>query len=528
MKEFTASIGHLMARGLRPDDRMPRNSGFLTTCQNVRIVRVGDEFTPSVFTPVTDPFAAGYLAAQGITISHPFPQIFKGREETLLLTATGLYEVTEGANWTLSPITTKDAYAPGTNKSIITGESWHLADFGGAYVLFNGSCVVFKTNRLGMFGATSDALVLDDVTVNTGCAFRGRMVMGGFNSSDFWNDHWDNYLRSLFTVFGLTHPSAPGTNFVWWSPIGSGAFFLFYPDDYISGLIEDPDNTVFSDDNSMLNEIIERNEMGFMPMNWQGTVRRVLPLGNGIMVYGDNGISYMPKAENTFGLQDLLPYGIESRSSVGGSEREHVFVDEAGWLWRVQAGQAPVRLGFREYFENMIGNDIVVSYDPIEDEYHISDDSECFVLTRDNALYESTFLLTSTAVYSGGVVGVYDRPGDSDDAYAVMVSDIIDLGLRSIKTIERILVSATNTTDVSVAIDWRNKSSDSWTRTPYFNINYEGVAYFPVMGLEFRIVVRCADYTKMDVDDVRVQFKTNDKRVIRGTYALENVARTNY
>ena len=109
-----------------------------------------------------------------------------------------------------------------------------------------------------------------------------------------------------------------------------------------------------------------------------------------------------------------------------------------------------------------------------------------------------------------------------------MVTGIIDMGIRAVKTIERIVVSTTNTETVSVAVDWRNVSSDSWSRTSYYGINYEGVAYLPVMGLEFRVVVRCTDYTKMDVDDVKVQFKTDDKRIIRGTYALENVARTNF
>ena len=353
--------------------------------------------------------------------------------------------------------------------------------------------------------------------------------MGGFSATDFWNDHWENYLRNLFDAgLGVKFPTAPGTNYVWWSAIGSGAFFLFYPDDSISGLISDADNTVFVDDNSMLMEMIERNEMGFMPMNWQGTVRCVKTLGKGVMVYGDNGISYMPMQGETFGLVDMLNYGIESRSAVGGTDREHVFVDEAGWLWKMRDGELPINLGYREFFEDMIGNDIVVSYDPIEREYHISDGALCFVLTQAGALYESTYLVTSIGVSAGGAVGVYDRPDASDDAYAIMTTGIIDMGIRAVKTIERIVVSTTNTETVSVAVDWRNVSSDSWSRTSYYGINYEGVAYLPVMGLEFRVVVRCTDYTKMDVDDVKVQFKTDDKRIIRGTYALENVARTNF
>jgi len=386
---------------------------------------------------------------------------------------------------------------------------------------------VFKTNRLGMFGGTSSTLVVNDVTVNTGCEFRGRMIMGGFNSSNFWNDHWENFLRDLHdNGLGISFPAAPGTNYVCWSPIGRDGFWLFYPHDAISGLIDDDENTVFAESKARLFEMIEQNEFGFMPMDWQGTVRRVLPLGNGVMVYGDNGITYMPKRETTFGKEEILSYGIESRSAVGGTDKEHVFVDEAGWLWRMSAGEGPRRLGYREFFEDMIGNDITVSYDPVEDEYHISDSAICFVLTRDDNCYESTFLVTSTAVDAGGTAGVYERPGNADDAYAIMETDNIDMGVRGIKSIERIILSCTNTGTTTVAVDWRYKTSDSWSRTLYSIINNEGVAHLKVSGLEFRIIVRCTDYTKLDIDNVQVQFKTDDKRIIRGTYALENVART--
>ena len=526
MKEFPLSLKAAFSNGLRPDDRMPRNSDVLTECQNVRITGVGDTLTPSTYTPITYP-----SGIQSVTIDFPFPQLFKGSQRTILADKTALYSITETGNWTKAAITTNNAYSVEAARAITSGSSWHFADFGyRTYALFNGSCTVFRTSRLSMFvgGAQDELFVEDSVTINSGCNCRGRMVLGGFNSDNFFNSGWQSINSTLFgsivTALGITAPVNPGSNWVWWSPIGTGAFLLFYPSDYTTGLVSDAYPDV---DHSMLFELVKRGDMGFMPMNWQGTVRCVKTLGKGVMVYGDNGISYMPMHEHTFGLLDLLPYGVESRSSVGGNETEHVFVDEAGWLWRVRSGEAPRKLGFREFFENMIGNDIVVSHNPIEEEYYISDGSLCYVLTKDDKLYETTFLVTSIAVSGGGAVGVYDRPGDADDNYAVMATDVIDMGMRSLKTIERVVVSTTNTTTVSVAVDWRNKTSDSWSRTSYYNTNYEGVAYLPVMGLEFRVVVRCTDYTKMDVDNVVIHFKVDDRRIVRGVYALENVARSN-
>jgi len=528
LREFSVSIIGNLQRGLRPDDRVQRNSVFATQCQNIRPIVIDKRPTLSTFTPISDPFASGYLGSLEIGVSHPFPQIFKGRENTFLLSGTKIYKVTEGTDWTLTELETKDAYDVGVDKSIPRGESWHFADFGASYAFFNKECTVFKTNRIKMFGGASDVLVADDITINTGCASRGRLVLGGFNTSDFWRARWDSFLREASDAgLGFVFPTSPGSNFVWWSQIGSGAFFLFYPEDYIVGNVKNAGEEIYSSDVSMLDEMLTRNEMGFMPMHWQGTVRRVLPLGNGVMVYGDNGISYMPKSASTYGLVDLVPHGIASRSSVGGTEREHVFVDESGWLWRATPDEQPKRLGFREFFENMLSNDIVVSYDSVEDEYHISDENSCFVLNRSDELYESTYLPKSIVVSNGGAVGVYSRSGHSDDEYAILESDIVDLGIRTIKTIERVVVSATNTASLGVSIKWRNKSSDAWSQTPFADVNYEGVAYFPVKGLEFKIVIRCKDYTKIDVDDVYLHFKTDDKRIVRGTYALENAARAN-
>lgn len=527
MKEFTSSFGVNFGNGLRPDDRAPKNLQYLTQCQNARVVKFGEVPNLVTYTPPTDPFATGYLAGltPAITVSHGTPCAFKGRETTFVLTKTGIYTATEGANWTLSQLSTYNAYAVKTVKTITSGSVWHFADFGDAYAFFNGVNTVFKTNRLSMFGDTSTMLVEDDITVQTGCAFNGRMIMGGFSSSDFWNDEWENFVRDIHdTGFGIAFPTALDTNWVWWSQIGSDAFWLFYPSDSLRGLITDDSNDVYTDDKNRLMEMVQRNEMGFMPMHWQGTVNRVLPLGGGVMVYGTGGISYMPKSANTFGLQEVLPIGTASRSAAFGNIKEHVFIDDAGWLWKASAANPtnPKRLGFREYFETALlaGRDIMINYDQIEDEYYISDGYTCYVLAGEQ-LYESTYLVNSLTVSMGATYGIYHRPGDADDAYSILCTDVIDMGLRSIKTIERVVVSATNTTTIYVAIDWRMKSSDAWSRTTFRLCNYEGVAYFPITGVEFRVVVRVTDYTKLDVDDVDIQFKTTDKRIIRGAYAIK-------
>ncbi len=526
MREFSFNVIEFIAAGLRRDSRNAKNVSRSILYQNVRPIQLEGIITPTTFTPLQSPFASGYLSGQGVTVSHPFPQLYCGQAITLLLDETKIYEVTRGTNWTISEMSTRDGYNPEDGKSISAGDSWHIADMGTTLALFNGSCVVIKTNSLSMFGGTSNLLVIDDVSVNTGCAFRGRLVMGGFDKDNFWNDAWEALARKLFDLGqGFTFPDAPDSNYVAWSQIGSDAFWLFYPDTLIHGHLGEHEGDTFDIDHSILMEMVERNEFGFMPMDWQGIVYRMIPFDNGIMVYGSGGITYMPKADNTFGKMEVLQYGIASRSAAGGSSSEHVFVDSSGWLWKVSVGQPPKRLGFKEFFEPMLDNDIVVSYDPIENEYHISDGSICYTL-KDNMLFESTFLISSIAEYNGISYAIPSRPGQDDDDYAIIVSDTFDFGLRSIKSIERIAVSGTGLDKVSIAIYWRMNPGDSWNLTNYSILNYEGFAFLKVSGLEFRLVIRSTDYSTFDVDSVMIHFKTDDKRYIRGTYALENVSRT--
>ncbi len=101
--------------------------------------------------------------------------------------------------------------------------------------------------------------------------------------------------------------------------------------------------------------------------------RRILPLGNGVMVYTSNRIFYL-KAHNspvtTFGMIPLLDVGIPFPSCVDGNEYEHVFVDNDFELWVVRDGEMPKKLGYREYVDSL-GGEIVVSRDELRGDYYI-------------------------------------------------------------------------------------------------------------------------------------------------------------
>lgn len=107
MKEFTSVIREDLDVGMRNVEWAPVNSKPPTILQNMRSLGKGYGVQPieALPTPID-------LAAAGITIAHPFPQLIRGREVTLLCDATAIYKVNE-STWALTLVDLYDAYASG-------------------------------------------------------------------------------------------------------------------------------------------------------------------------------------------------------------------------------------------------------------------------------------------------------------------------------------------------------------------------------------------------------------------------------
>jgi len=492
--------------------------------QNVRLTRVGEVWNTSTFVPVYDTFASGYLASltPAVSISFPFPQLFKGAAGTFMLTASGLYTVTEGTNFTVSRVATYNGLSENAAKSITASTSWHFADLGNSYMFTNGTCSIVKTNRDAMFGGTSKVFIFDTPTVGSCCEHKGRLVLGGFTSSNFEHDAWEVFNKNLFDLgIGLAAVTQPGTNYIWWSQIGSGTFFLFYPNDYIYGILGTGEQE-YSSDSPMIWDMFKRGEMGFMPMDWQGTVLRVLPLGNSIVVYGTNGVSLATRSANTYGQRTVYGYGIASKSAACSDGKKHVFIDAAGNLCVLDETSA-TSLGFKEYFSAMLGTEIMVSYDPIEEDFIISNSTKSYTF-HGGKVFGTSYMVSSVVTYTSKTYGIYshaDVLGMNTKDYAILVTDTIVPSPYGHSKLNRVIVSTVNTSAVEVAVYWRMTRGASWSSTVYRAINYEGAAYFPITALEFKIVIRCKDYTKVDFNDITLQFTPYDKRMIRSQYEQE-------
>ncbi len=524
----TVSIKEQLAAGLRPDQYVGLNAKFMQECSSMRLSPFG--LLP--MEPVNFAMETAFLSALGVTVSHPFPQLFKGKGVTLLADEDKVYLVDE-STWIATEITTYDVYDPATPKSITAGGAWQFVDFHTTWFLFNGNCQVFPTKWLH----DTKVFVQEDVTMSTGCDYKGRMLAGGFNSDDIWSKglyqlnvenlnngafatdatvewtlgaNWawnsggyiehsagaaanayqddedmDVRMRSgveytvVFTVDNMTAgdvrvfvggtigttrivdgtytqvltastagtvillPStdfdgritnislkatttpkaieygftqgAPNTNWIWWSQIGGGDLMQFFlPETVTLGIDEAPSISGvggYDESNPLYLAHARRVSAGFMPMDWQGAVQNIRPMEDVVMVYGEDGISAVRAFQEpvpTFGLmENLLRVGIASRNAVGGDQKQQVFLDASGVLWMVSGDLSLKRLGYREYFAQMLGNEITISYEPGQRVFYISDTNISFVL-NEFGLTEWPQRLTSVFQIDGDAAGIFE------------------------------------------------------------------------------------------------------------------------
>jgi hypothetical protein len=499
MKEFSNNLLEMVRSGLRRDER---GSGMLSMYGVVP-----SEFGPRHYTRVTCPISP-------LTVTWPFPQLFRGKGITLLAYATTVYEVDE-SDWSVTPIVTYDALDESATKTITGSGPWHFIDFFDTWVLMNGTSAVFRTNMEGMLGGTNKTLVYNSGTIGTGCALAGRAVYGGFNTSNFWQEDWKALMEHFTGSTGAQVEPSLGmpSNFVAWTTIGGGdMLWPIYPEVSMLGHVGQGGYTV---DRSRWKELMERNEAGFMPMPWKGTVLCVKRLGQNAIVYGDHGVAALipvPEPVPTLGMRSLLGVGAASRGAIGGDEHQHVFVDATGYLWSIGEDMKPQRLGYHEFFNGMLGSNAVVSHDPEENEFYICDGTDCYVLNR-AGLGEATELVTSLTVTDGGLVGVKKV---NTSATFSMLTDSVGVDVTGIKMLKSIDVDMDGVSGLQVAVDTKYQKGDSFVGGAWVDVNREGSAYMGVSGTEFRVGVKGTGTSGVRLNGLSMRWQHSDKRYLRG------------
>ena len=497
--------------GLLPDAKIPRNMQYLLELDNLRATEYGIKACEAVSAFVAD----AVLTSASVTKAHPFPQTFRGKGVTLLCTATKIYSVNEGTG-AITLLTTYDLHTPTSTKAITSGGPWQFVDFHTNWMLFNGACVVFK---LGWVDAAK-VFVQNTVTVLSGADYRGRLMMGGFNSANFWSSAWGTLWETMIdqaTDWGFAL-RAPSNNWVYWSAPGGGDFMMLFLSTLATANVASVTGGHDADDPLFL-DFARRVSSGFMPMDWQGDIMNLAPMEDFVLVCGEDGISGViayPEPVPTFGLKNLLiPTGLASRNSIGGTIRRKVLVDAEGNLWSISSAMQTNRLGYKDYFVGMLGDHISVNFDPVQEEFWIGNNEEQFVLSS-TGLGRAPRIVNSLHRVGGGLAGI--SVAHASPTVPLVETIEHDFGTRAIKTITRLELSGFDTPGVTFRVYWRVSKSAAFTLATVAADGY-GVGHCRISGIEFRFGITAANATNLTIDDLIVTLDDEAKVDMRALLA---------
>ncbi len=545
------SLSSAIQRGLRQDSREGNTGAAFETCYGVKPTPFGlrEQETMVDFVDTIDGSAYDSLS---ISKAHPFPQVFKGKEVTILADESAIYLFSSDAG-PRAPIRLRKGGptpeilealgrgepVPGTGPSgifeflrlydifdleeeetagITSGGPWQFVDFHSTWFLLNGETVVMKTPR------SIKTFAQSAVRMNTACSFRGRMIFGGIDQTYWfhgeddsrgWLEKWGN-LVATGTGFGAELAN-PAVNWVGWSTIGgSDLLHVYRPDLALTTPSLYPElSEVYSESDPYLAHLMKRGEAGFIPMPWQGEVMVVKELAKRVIVYGEDGVSALfPVADPipTFGLEEnVLAEGIMDRGAVGGDDREHIFIDKEGVLWRLSESDGIERLGYEEHFSLFADNYITISLDPTMREYYITgtDDGtvRTFLLNR-NGLTESKKLVISALRHEGQLSTVFTNqttPSESFQTKTFPLS-VPDGSVRTLSKIHIRLGEIVSPELITVSMNVRNSLNEDSSETVSGTLNRFGDVYLNGTGVYFEITVESTGVGNLELDDITLTF----------------------
>ncbi len=320
MKEVGYTFSEF-TKGLRPFEKMPKNSKTLVECFNLVPRSEGLTERISIVAAVT-----------GIVTDHPWPQVFLGTKHWVCCTRDKIYTV--NSDWTLTQQLDLGVYY-NTFPSAPKG-TWHFADFFDYVVLTNGGVTVVY-NPDGARWEYNDGVKIP--TLGSVLNFNGQILGTGR----------EVVVGDPKTIFGEVD-----SNFILWGGVGEASFILD-----------------------------QSNVKGYRPLPWFGEIYKLLQLGQYIVAYGGTGITVLKFEGVSLGIVKTFDVGIMSREAVADGLNKHVFIDTGGYL-RELSGKLEISQGYyKEFFSTMSGREVVVTFDSLLEEFYITDGVRGFVKSEE-------------------------------------------------------------------------------------------------------------------------------------------------
>jgi hypothetical protein len=290
-----------------------------------------------------------------------------------------------------------------------------------------------------------------------------------------------------------------------------------------------------------------KNEAGFTYMDTASDecVMAAIPLKEKIVMYSTMGIKMLRPVASpapAFEIIDFLPgTGILHPLAVAGSLSRHVLISKLGDLIEIytnQYGQQTHKVvGYRHIFAPMQENFsmttgigvIVVTYNPDEDEWYISNGTKSYVYN--NGLTEIGVAISSYINLKGTLISSELFNSDSSKTlgnvislmnsdYVYLETDIFDLDISGIKTVNQVEVCGGFGLGATtlVMIKWRNSRSEEFRDTPWRRCSPSGVGTVTVSGADFKVCVMTTPVKGVVINKLIIEWQLSDKTSVRGNY----------
>jgi hypothetical protein len=399
---------------------------------------------------------------------------------------------------------------------------WDCAAFADKiYFLANGEALLWQ-----MPSNDNEFLVgVDQNTVSSVVNFFGRLVFLGidpaFSINSEWTDlfnHWKatTHFPGRYKDLVMDENMAVGTNWIAWSEPGGGDVDIPYA--AFLAMFGYPDQAAYTKYKEVIYTLVESGLMGFLPLTNTGPIHRgFINGGNELAVYGTQGVSRLKWTEQGFvEVPEFNQYGghahgIQFRGCVGGDNIQQGYITRTG-KWCFVSSKGVEEVGYEEFLNGITNGLTVVTYDPLEGHFFISDGVSCYVRTR-TGLGKSGAVKPTCVFRHEGYDGLLGWRTLLADPQAVAIqTGILDSGQRGVFETTFVRLATTDTTPAgwTVALDHRMDKAAAFTRSTPVAVDGRGVARIKIPWTEHKIVLAATDRTLVDLDRIEDVFRPLD------------------
>ncbi len=247
-------------------------------------------------------------------------------------------------------------------------------------------------------------------------------------------------------------------------------------------------------------EIDKSNVAGERPLDWSGWVWSVLKLGEKVVAYGENGVTFLPPHGIDWGMETVHRIGILGKQAVTGNDKTHFFIDKEYRLFSISDS-----LKMHDYSEYLsVLTDPVMSYDIERDFVYICDGTYGFVYSpKEESLGTGPVNITGIGSQSG--TQYVASPAAITTIVPEVWTDVYDLGTRKLKIVRSVEfdISAVTGT-LQAAIEWSMNKGVTFTQTGWQTVDKRGVANISCAGYDLRFGLKLLAYEWIKIGRITV------------------------